>query len=607
MYHQTGYHRGLSTTQLFSKRQRNESAEEVKKLGGLAPVKEEEIGEGDRPPAMNETIRTGPAIAAGSSTAMDSNITLWQFLLELLVNGEHQHLIQWTSQEGEFKLLDAEAVAKLWGRRKSKPQMNYDKLSRALRYYYDKNIIKKVIGQKFVYRFVTFPDGSLNGDNSSYNINNCTRNIDNSNNNNSNNNNHNQNDNQAENQRIQTISSVMRSSSTTTTTTTSRGLSGTPTTPYANHNSNNNNENNNENTMNLINISRVSNGISVSTPSPANSACSPHSVSSSSGISSGPQSDMSYQSSVVNIPSSVPHSTSPSTSQQHYPCPPGVQLPQLAPSRPLSNSSTNSASTRATSDLNHHSMPQPSSRKRKSPVTITADEEEHLNLAQPTPTVSVTLSSQQAPLSKSLSLPCDAECTSTTLTQAPSLKRVKPRPLNLTATQALTTCAPTDLPPFSGGGANGNNLLVPSPFFMQGNGSATGAYSATSPLVTQFSQLYAAASLSAGFMCPSSPFAALLTTAASPMIGAALNSPMAAAKVTPTAAGTAGAPLHFQFPPNPSQMAAMATAAMMSPLMPFIGAAMNLNGNSCPSYGRGFVSRSPESLKTPVVPFPKDF
>ncbi|TSK13241.1 ETS domain-containing protein Elk-3 [Bagarius yarrelli] len=36
--------------------------------------------------------------------------------------------------------------------------MNYDKLSRALRYYYDKNIIKKVIGQKFVYKFVSFPD-----------------------------------------------------------------------------------------------------------------------------------------------------------------------------------------------------------------------------------------------------------------------------------------------------------------------------------------------------------------------------------------------------------------------------------------------------------------
>lgn len=89
---------------------------------------------------------------------MDSNITLWQFLLELLVSDQHSAIIQWTSQEGEFKLINAEEVAKLWGVRKNKPQMNYDKLSRALRYYYDKNIIKKVMGQKFVYKFVTFPE-----------------------------------------------------------------------------------------------------------------------------------------------------------------------------------------------------------------------------------------------------------------------------------------------------------------------------------------------------------------------------------------------------------------------------------------------------------------
>ncbi|VDM62105.1 unnamed protein product [Angiostrongylus costaricensis] len=79
-----------------------------------------------------------------SRSSVDSNITLWQFLLELLVQGEHPQLIQWTNREGEFKLLDAEAVARLWGQRKAKPHMNYDKLSRALRYYYDKNIIKKV-------------------------------------------------------------------------------------------------------------------------------------------------------------------------------------------------------------------------------------------------------------------------------------------------------------------------------------------------------------------------------------------------------------------------------------------------------------------------------
>ncbi|XP_042617674.1 ETS domain-containing protein Elk-1-like [Cyprinus carpio] len=91
-------------------------------------------------------------------SAMDPSITLWQFLLNLLDDQSQKHLISWTSGHGEFKLLDAEEVARLWGLRKNKTNMNYDKLSRALRYYYDKNIIKKVSGQKFVYKFVTFPD-----------------------------------------------------------------------------------------------------------------------------------------------------------------------------------------------------------------------------------------------------------------------------------------------------------------------------------------------------------------------------------------------------------------------------------------------------------------
>uniref|UniRef100_A0A5F8HET1 ETS transcription factor ELK3 n=2 Tax=Monodelphis domestica TaxID=13616 RepID=A0A5F8HET1_MONDO len=93
-----------------------------------------------------------------SIKGMESAITLWQFLLQLLLDQKHEHLICWTSNDGEFKLLKAEEVAKLWGLRKNKTNMNYDKLSRALRYYYDKNIIKKVIGQKFVYKFVSFPE-----------------------------------------------------------------------------------------------------------------------------------------------------------------------------------------------------------------------------------------------------------------------------------------------------------------------------------------------------------------------------------------------------------------------------------------------------------------
>ncbi|XP_077140167.1 ETS domain-containing protein Elk-1-like isoform X4 [Ranitomeya variabilis] len=93
-------------------------------------------------------------------TEMDPSGTLWQFLLQLLEEQSHRHLISWTSNDGEFKLLDAEEVARLWGLRKNKTNMNYDKLSRALRYYYDKNIIKKVSGQKFVYKFVCYPDPS---------------------------------------------------------------------------------------------------------------------------------------------------------------------------------------------------------------------------------------------------------------------------------------------------------------------------------------------------------------------------------------------------------------------------------------------------------------
>ena len=50
-------------------------------------------------------------------------------------------------------MTDPDEVARRWGERKSKPNMNYDKMSRALRYYYDKNIMKKVHGKRYTYKF----------------------------------------------------------------------------------------------------------------------------------------------------------------------------------------------------------------------------------------------------------------------------------------------------------------------------------------------------------------------------------------------------------------------------------------------------------------------
>nr|CAD7403537.1 unnamed protein product [Timema poppensis] len=80
-------------------------------------------------------------------------IQLWQFLLELLSDSSNANCITWEGTNGEFKLTDPDEVARRWGERKSKPNMNYDKLSRALRYYYDKNIMTKVHGKRYAYKF----------------------------------------------------------------------------------------------------------------------------------------------------------------------------------------------------------------------------------------------------------------------------------------------------------------------------------------------------------------------------------------------------------------------------------------------------------------------
>ena len=55
---------------------------------------------------------------------------------------------------GIFKIEDSVRVAKLWGERKNRPQMNYDKLSRSIRQYYKKGIIRKTDNSKrLVYQF----------------------------------------------------------------------------------------------------------------------------------------------------------------------------------------------------------------------------------------------------------------------------------------------------------------------------------------------------------------------------------------------------------------------------------------------------------------------
>ncbi|XP_001357956.3 DNA-binding protein Ets97D [Drosophila pseudoobscura] len=89
--------------------------------------------------------------AVGSGN--NGQVQLWQFLLEILTDCDHSDIIEWVGTEGEFKLVEPDRVARLWGEKKNKPAMNYEKLSRALRYYYDGDMISKVSGKRFAYKF----------------------------------------------------------------------------------------------------------------------------------------------------------------------------------------------------------------------------------------------------------------------------------------------------------------------------------------------------------------------------------------------------------------------------------------------------------------------
>uniref|UniRef100_A0A3Q3DES7 Si:ch211-265g22.4 n=1 Tax=Hippocampus comes TaxID=109280 RepID=A0A3Q3DES7_HIPCM len=90
-----------------------------------------------------------PAWSPGSR-----QVQLWHFLLELLGgSGGQSDTIGWGGEWGEFVIHNPERLARLWGERKGKPHMNYDKLSRALRYYYNKRILHKTKGKRFTYKF----------------------------------------------------------------------------------------------------------------------------------------------------------------------------------------------------------------------------------------------------------------------------------------------------------------------------------------------------------------------------------------------------------------------------------------------------------------------
>jgi len=114
-----------------------------------------------RSPSSAQTMNsTGGKTGDDTEGPSTNGRLLWDFLQQLLNDAGQRYTsyIQWKNKEtGVFKIVDPAGLARLWGIQKNHLSMNYDKMSRALRYYYRVNILRKVQGERHCYQFLRNP------------------------------------------------------------------------------------------------------------------------------------------------------------------------------------------------------------------------------------------------------------------------------------------------------------------------------------------------------------------------------------------------------------------------------------------------------------------
>uniref|UniRef100_A0A914YRZ7 ETS domain-containing protein n=1 Tax=Panagrolaimus superbus TaxID=310955 RepID=A0A914YRZ7_9BILA len=85
---------------------------------------------------------------------------LWEFIRDALKDPcTCPSIVRWEDPvEGVFRIVESEKLARLWGEKKNNQKMTYEKLSRAMRTYYEKQILVPVpktglYPKKLVYKF----------------------------------------------------------------------------------------------------------------------------------------------------------------------------------------------------------------------------------------------------------------------------------------------------------------------------------------------------------------------------------------------------------------------------------------------------------------------
>ncbi|XP_065069611.1 uncharacterized protein LOC135694702 isoform X1 [Rhopilema esculentum] len=116
------------------------------RLLDLARVANEHLGE--------ELAKQQPVFKRVKQKSNDC-LHLWEFLRDILNNDSMSpKAIEWTVRErGEFRLIKTGVVAQLWGLSKNRTSMTYEKMARAMRYYYKMKILEKVPHKRLHFRF----------------------------------------------------------------------------------------------------------------------------------------------------------------------------------------------------------------------------------------------------------------------------------------------------------------------------------------------------------------------------------------------------------------------------------------------------------------------